>query len=78
MLENINLGFEVTATMPLPAADIRAGARPRAEAAPTAVTAPRPADAVPDEALATGDVSAPAAPAVTGAMAIRNLGIPRQ
>jgi signal transduction histidine kinase len=62
-------GFQVTATMPLPAADIRAGARPRAEAAPTAVTAPRPADAVPDEALATGDVSAPAAPAVTGAMA---------
>ena len=62
-------GFQVTATMPLPAADIRAGARPRAEAAPTAVTAPRPADAVPDEALATGDVSAPGTPAVTGAMA---------
>jgi signal transduction histidine kinase len=62
-------GFQVTATMPLPAADIRAGSRPRAEAAPTAATGPRPADALPDEALATGDVSAPGAPAVTGAMA---------
>ena len=62
-------GFEVTATMPLPAADIRAGARPRAEAAPAAATAPRPADALPDEALATGDASALGTPAVTGAMA---------
>jgi signal transduction histidine kinase len=62
-------GFQVTATMPLPAADIRAGSRPRAEAGPTAATAPRPANALPDEALATGDVSAPGTPAVTGAMA---------
>jgi signal transduction histidine kinase len=62
-------GFQVTATMPLPAADIRAGSRPRAEAARTAATAPRPAAARPDEALATGDVSAPNIPAVTGAMA---------
>ena len=62
-------GFQVTATMPLPAADIRAGARPRAEAAPAAATAPRLADPLPDEALATGDVSAPGTPAVTGAMA---------
>ncbi len=62
-------GFEVTATMPLPAADIRAGARPRAEAAPAAATAPRPADPLPDEALATGDVSGRGTPAVTGAMA---------
>ena len=62
-------GFQVTATMPLPAADIRVGARPRADAAPAAATAPRPADALPDEALATGDVSAPGTPAVTGAMA---------
>jgi signal transduction histidine kinase len=62
-------GFQVTATMPLPAADIRAGSRPRAEAAPAAATAPRPADALPDEALATRDVSAPGTPAVTGAMA---------
>jgi signal transduction histidine kinase len=62
-------GFQVTATMPLPAADIRAGSRPRAEAAPAAATAPRPAYALPDEALATGDVSAPGTPVVTGAMA---------
>ena len=60
-------GFEVTATLPLPAADVRAGARPRAEAA-----APRRPPRAPltrsPPALATGDASALGTPAVTGAV----------
>ncbi len=62
-------GFQVTATMPLPAADVRPGSRPRAGARPAAATAPRPANALPDEALPAGDASAPGTPAVSGAMA---------
>ena len=79
-----NSGFQVTATLPLPAADVRmwAGTRTgdgigsaaslRAGAGATAAAAPRSADAVPADSRATADRSTPATvdgtPAVTGAV----------
>jgi len=79
-----NSGFQVTATLPLPAADVRmwAGTRTgdgigseaslRAGAGATAAAAPRSADTLPADSRATADGSAPATvngiPAVTGAV----------